>query len=100
MLVVAVVVGVSVDEADLTTFAKANKLGTLYSPTFYVAKAGATDAATADAAVPAYVEYTLTSANKGTFGSNGQLFYSAKVVYNAESPAKVSSANNGAQPIA
>lgn len=87
--------GANYTSADLTKFANDNKLGTLYSPTFYVKASGDTTAADAKTAgVPAYVKYTLTSANKGTYGKNAQLFYTSEVVYNQESPAKVS-ANSG-----
>ena len=87
--------GANYTSADLTKFANDNKLGTLYSPTFYVKASGDTTAADSKTAgVPAYVKYTLTSANKGTYGKNAQVFYTSEIVYNQESPAKVS-ANSG-----
>lgn len=87
--------GATFTSTDLTTFANNNKLGTLYSPTFYVANSGATGAATdAATAVPAYVKYTLASAASGTYGDNAKLYYTSEVVYGSESPVKVS-ANNG-----
>ncbi|WP_395390599.1 MULTISPECIES: hypothetical protein [Levilactobacillus] len=89
--------GASFTSTDLSTFANSNKLGTLYSPTFYVAKSGATDAVASNGTngVPAYVEYDLKSANAGTYGDKAQLFYNSKFVYGSESPAKVSSSNQG-----
>lgn len=84
--------GATYTASDLTSFANSNKLGTLYSPTFYVAKSGSTDAATdATTAVPAYVKYTLKSASAGTYGQTAQLFYSAETVYGNQSPMTVSS---------
>ncbi|WP_123830871.1 hypothetical protein [Levilactobacillus brevis] len=83
--------GANYTSADLTKFANDNKLGTLYSPTFYVKASGDKTAADAGTVgVPAYVKYTLTNANKGTYGKNAQVFYTSEVVYNQESPAKVS----------
>ncbi|MDT6981387.1 hypothetical protein [Levilactobacillus zymae] len=85
--------GASYSSSDLTAFANNNKLGTLYSPTFYVKTSG--DASNAAAAantvgIAAYVKYTLTSANKGIFGSNdAQLFYTAETIYGSKSPVNI-----------
>lgn len=87
--------GANFTSADLTTFANNNKLGTLYSPTFYVAESGKTAAAVkGQTPVKAYVKYTLTNANKGTYGDKAQLFYTAETVYGSDSPVKVT-ANTG-----
>ncbi|WP_367296611.1 hypothetical protein [Levilactobacillus yonginensis] len=87
--------GAGFTSADLTTFANNNKLGTLYSPTFYVAKSGDNaEAVKGQTPVKAYVKYTLTSANKGTYGDKAQLFYTAETVYGSDSPVKVT-ANTG-----
>ncbi|WP_367377266.1 hypothetical protein [Levilactobacillus cerevisiae] len=85
--------GASFTSADLTTFANNNKLGTLYTPTFYVDKSGST-ANAGKTSVKAYIKYTLTSANKGTYGDKAQLFYTAETVYGSDSPVKVT-ANTG-----
>lgn len=89
--------GASFTSADLTTFANNNKLGTLYSPTFYVDKSDSTHAAVkGQTPVKAYIKYTLISANKGTYGDKAQLFYTAEPVYGSDSPVKVTAKTGNA----